>query len=156
MPSKLVMAESKKFRTTSTFFQGVPWRTEVLSAPGALQKLHSVPELSVSWSVPLFYTAIQLERSGKAYLCLICEQEKSLYESTYFPGVEKLRHLRSFCLTGNAPPNIIAKELLKYRVLDIIALVHGKASEISTKGKGSMPLIDKLVCLVLSAGRLSF
>jgi hypothetical protein len=42
------MADQEDFRTTSTFFKGVPWRTDVVSAPGGLNKLESVPDVCVS------------------------------------------------------------------------------------------------------------
>jgi len=42
------MADQEEFRTTSIFFKGVPWRTGVVSAPGGLNKLESVPDVCVS------------------------------------------------------------------------------------------------------------
>jgi hypothetical protein len=42
------MADQEDFRTTSTFFKGVPWRMDVVSAPGGLNKLELVPDVCVS------------------------------------------------------------------------------------------------------------
>lgn len=67
--------------------------------------------------------------------------------------IENLKPLCSFCLNGIVPRNkidVLVKELLKYRLLDIVALVLGKADEISTKGKGTIPFVDKLVRLLYS------
>jgi hypothetical protein len=41
------MANPEQFRTTSTPFNDLPWRTDILSAPGGLHRLSSVPEVSV-------------------------------------------------------------------------------------------------------------
>ena len=90
----------------------------------------------------------------KAYLPLICEDEKKLHESVYFPGVEKLNILHSFCLTGTVPEHKVdtfVKELAKYRVLDIVALVTGTACERKTKERGRLPFVDKLVRLSIFA-----
>ena len=41
------MAESDQFRIKSLPFKDIPWSTDILSAPGGLQQLESVPGLSV-------------------------------------------------------------------------------------------------------------
>jgi hypothetical protein len=94
------------------------------------------------------YSAAQ--RSTKAYLGLVCEREESLHQSIQRrpPAIEKLRLLHSFCLTGDVPQTNVdtfVKDLLTYRLLDIVAYVHGMASEDNMKEKGSLPFIDKLV-----------
>ena len=42
------MANEEKFRTTSTFFNEIPWRTDAVSAPGGLNKLESVSDVCMS------------------------------------------------------------------------------------------------------------
>jgi hypothetical protein len=84
----------------------------------------------------------------QAYLSLICEHENKLHQSTYFPGIEKLNILRTFCLHGAVPEEkteALVKELVKYRLLDIAALVHGTASERNIKERGTVPFLEKLV-----------
>jgi hypothetical protein len=87
-------------------------------------------------------------------LGLVCKQEKDLHNKIYFPTIEKLQLLHSFCHTGVVPQDdtdTFVKEVLKYRLLDIVAFVHGIASEGKTKEKGTVRFVDKLVCLLISA-----
>ena len=42
------MLEDENFRTKSSFFKDIPWKTDVVFAPRGLDKLGSVPEVSVS------------------------------------------------------------------------------------------------------------
>src|ERR1700733_15209685 len=42
------MLENENFHTKSSFFKDIPWRTDIVFAPGGLDKLGSVPEVSVS------------------------------------------------------------------------------------------------------------
>jgi hypothetical protein len=68
--------------------------------------------------------------------------------STYFPGMERLTLLQRFCATGDFPEkqaDILVKELLKYRLLDIVALVYDMASESNSKERGEVPFVDKIV-----------
>jgi hypothetical protein len=147
--------EPEEFRTNSMFFKGLPWRTSVLYEPGGLQKMQSIPHISVS---PILFRPflVPTQRSTKAYLALIRGQESSLYESVYFPGFDNLELLRSFCLTGEMPLKKfdgLVKELLKYRLLDVFAHVYEKSPEVNTIGRQSLPLLDKLVRLLHSQNR---
>ena len=91
------------------------------------------------------------ECSAQAYLGVIHEQENLCRSgSTYFSGMENLKILQTFCLTGNIPGDALVKELLKYRLLDIVAFVFDTASESSIREKGVVPFIDKIVRLFLS------
>jgi hypothetical protein len=68
--------------------------------------------------------------------------------STCFTGMEKLTLLQRFCATGGFPgkhANTLVKELLKYRLLDIVALVYDVAMESNSKERGEVPFIDKIV-----------
>jgi hypothetical protein len=90
-----------------------------------------------------------LEYPAKAYLGAIREQENLRQSgSTYFLGMEKLALLQRFCVTGHSPEkqaDILVKELLKYRLLDIVALVYGMASESNSEERGKVPFVDKIV-----------
>ena len=77
-----------------------------------------------------------------------------MHKSVYFLGIEKLNILHSFCLTGTVPENktnTLVKELVKYRPLDIVALVNGTASERKMKERGRLPLVNKLVHISIFA-----
>lgn len=80
------------------------------------------------------------------------EENACSSSSTYSPWSEKLKLLQVFCSMGAVLPNQIdplVKELMKYRLLDIFAFVHGTASETNTKAKGIVPFTDKLVRLFI-------
>jgi hypothetical protein len=92
----------------------------------------------------------------ETYLTAIHQQEEEMCssKSVYFPQFEKLKLLQAFCSMGTVPPNQIdalVKELMKYRLLDIFAFVHGMALETKTKAKGIVPFTDKLVRLFMPA-----
>jgi hypothetical protein len=147
------MVDSELFRTTSTFFKDIPWRTDLLVEPGALHKLDSVPDVSVSGLIFGASSVVaQLECSAQAYLSVIREQEQLYHsESAYFPGMAKMRLLHTFCLTGAVPPNevdTLVKELVKYRLLDVVAFFCGTASESRKKERGIVPFVDKMVSLL--------
>ena len=50
----------------------------------------------------------------------------------------------------------LVKELLKYRLLDIVALVNGTASERKTRERETVPFVDRLVRLFSFARWLLF
>ena len=85
---------------------------------------------------------------------MIREQERLRKSgSTYFTGMEKLTLLQRFCTTGDFPEkqaDLLVKELLKYRLLDIVALVCDMASESNSEERGEVPFIDKIVHLFFS------
>ena len=81
----------------------------------------------------------------------IRQQEKLLQSGpTYFRGMNKVKALERFCVTGEVPGDPVVKELLKYRLLDIVAFVYGAGSETNTKERTVIPFLDKIVCPFLS------
>jgi hypothetical protein len=57
-----LMANPEHFHATSTFFNQIPWRTDLLSAPCSLNRLDTVPEVLVNYqNVSLFSAVAQLE-----------------------------------------------------------------------------------------------
>jgi hypothetical protein len=99
------------------------------------------------------------EHCTKAYLDLIRGQESSLCKSTYCLGIESLKLINSSCLTSDVPQNkmdTVVKELLKYRLLDVAALIYDKAPNISTIGKGPIPFVEKLVRLFTFSNHYCF
>jgi len=53
--------------------------------------------------------------------------------------------LQTFCASGDVPGDPVVKEILKYRLLDIIAFIHDVASESNTKERKVVPFIEKIV-----------
>jgi hypothetical protein len=87
---------------------------------------------------------------------MMLSREESLFDNkTLSP--ESLQVLASFCRTGERPTaksssqqDAWVKELLGYRLLDVMAQVHGVGVEEGTKEKSLTPLNSKLVsCLVI-------
>ena len=149
------MADLEHFRTASAFFNQIPWRSDILSEPCGLNKLELVPGVSVSRLNVRLFTVAQLQTAVKAYLNAIRKQEHLLHcSSTYFSGMERVKVLQTFCLTGTVSENqmdTFVKELLKYRLLDIVAFVRGAAPERTTIERGTVPLAEKLVRIAKSA-----
>jgi hypothetical protein len=93
---------------------------------------------------------------------LIREREKTMWEtdmnlcSNSIP--EGLKLLRRFCTTGRRPvpsdghnveADLLAKELLCYRLLDVFAQVFGKGVQSLSVEWRAIPFINRLVCLSL-------
>jgi hypothetical protein len=89
----------------------------------------------------------------KDLLAMMCSWEECLLDDM-IPSPESLEVLASFCHTGERPSMKLqdpwVKELLGYRLLDVMAQFHGIGIEEGNKDKSLTPLTSKLVsCLVI-------
>jgi hypothetical protein len=85
-------------------------------------------------------------------LGVIHQQEKLLQSGPtyYFPRMDKVKAFQTFCITSEAPGDVVVKELLKYRLCNIVTFVYGVGSETNTKQRTVIPFLETIVCPFLS------
>jgi hypothetical protein len=131
------MAED--FRLQSVHFSQLPWKTSVLCRPGGLEELNDAVEISVRLAIRHILASKTAENLRQKLIRGIQEDEQALWMETMHSGELVLRGLTKprrpppgslralanvFCFEGSMPPNkkdIIVKELLKYRLVDMFA-----------------------------------
>jgi hypothetical protein len=138
---------SDSFRTDSSYFAQLPWRTDVLLKPGGLNTLRGISSLNVSRFCYLMLMAPSCNFQ-QGYLDAVLAQEvKDGIDRGFFL-------LKSFCKDGRKPANtsskdfgLFVKELLKYQILDIAAFIFEKGSCSKVYPRGDLPaaIVRKLV-----------
>ena len=118
-----------------------------------LEALKNIPVLTVSHILPEQLSDIQ-EGAWKYFLGVMKDREYALFRKN-MPVAESLEILASFHKTGikptastsytSAQQDTWVKELLGYRLLDIMAQVYGMGVEERNKEKSLTPLNLKLV-----------
>jgi hypothetical protein len=115
-----------------------------------LLKLKDIPLLNVRSL--LFHPLSVVILGSQEYTTALLRAENGI---SVRPG---LHTLKQFCSTGNLPPatnskeySLFVKELLKYRMLDVAALVHGLGLPALKVGRSELPdlLTRRVVSVIL-------